>query len=80
MEDLEDQAADEKKLMVILGRITDPWRRKVRHPLINILFIGFCSMVGGCDDFVSMAAFGEIHRKRFEKYLDLSQGIPSHDR
>lgn len=37
-------------------------------------------MVAGCDDFVSMAMFGESHRKWFEKYLDLSKGIPSHDR
>jgi len=77
---MDDKGADQKKLMLILSRISDPRRRKVRHPLINILFIGFCSMVGGCDDFVSMAAFGEAHRKWFEKYLDLSQGIPSHDR
>lgn len=66
--------------MRILIRITDPRRRKVQHPLINILLIGFCAMVAGCDDFVSMAMFGESHRKWFEKYLDLSKGIPSHDR
>lgn len=77
---MEGSRSNEKQLMQILMRITDPRRRKVQHPLINILFIGFCAMVAGCDDFVSMAMFGESHRKWFEKYLDLSKGIPSHDR
>jgi hypothetical protein len=34
----------------------------------------------GVDDFVGMAAFCKAKRKWFSKYLDLSNGIPSHDR
>lgn len=60
--------------------IEDPRTRKVKHPLINILFIGFVAVLCGGENFVSMAEFGKAGRKWFSKFLDLSNGIPSHDR
>lgn len=49
------------------------------HPLVNILFIAVCALLGGANDFVGMEKFGKSKRAWFEKYLDLSSGIPSHD-
>jgi len=60
--------------------LTDPRRRKVTYPLINIVTIAVCAIVAGADDFVSIAAWGRQKREWLEQFLDLSNGIPSHDR
>ena len=60
--------------------LTDPRRRKVVYPLINIVTIAICAVVAGADDFVSIAAWGSEKRDWLAKILDLSSGIPSHDR
>jgi len=60
--------------------LTDPRRRKVTYPLINIVTIAVCAVICGADDFVAIAKFGNNKRDWFAKFLDLSAGIPSHDR
>ena len=60
--------------------VTDPRRRKVTYPLINVLVIAVCAVICGADDFVAIADFGEKKRHWFRKFLDLRNGIPSHDR
>jgi predicted transposase YbfD/YdcC len=60
--------------------LTDPRRREGTYPLINVVVIGVCSVICGADDFVAMAEFGRSKRKFLEQFLDLSAGIPSHDR
>lgn len=60
--------------------LPDPRRRKVVYPLINVVMIAVCAVIGGADDFVAIAEFGRLKKKWFAKFLDLSAGIPSHDR
>jgi predicted transposase YbfD/YdcC len=60
--------------------LTDPRRRPVVYPLINIVTIALCAVIAGADDFVSIAAWGCQKRHWLSKILDLSSGIPSHDR
>ena len=60
--------------------LTDPRRRKVVYPLINIVTIAVCAVIAGADDFVSIAAWARQKRDWLAKFLDLSRGIPSHDR
>jgi predicted transposase YbfD/YdcC len=60
--------------------LTDPRRRKVVYPLINIVTIAICAVIAGADDFVSIAAWGCQKRDRLATILDLRSGIPSHDR
>lgn len=60
--------------------LTDPRRRKVTYPLINIVTIALCAVICGADDFVSIAEYGRKKRKWLKQFLDLSAGIPSHDR
>jgi predicted transposase YbfD/YdcC len=60
--------------------VTDPRRRKVTYPLINIMAIAVCAVICGADDFVAIAEFGEKKRHWFREFLDLRNGIPSHDR
>ena len=60
--------------------LTDPRRRKVVYPLVNIVAIAVCAVIAGADDFVSIAEWGRQKRDWLSKLLDLSSGIPSHDR
>lgn len=62
------------------AELTDPRRRKVTYPLINVVVIAVCAVICGADDFVAIAEFGEKKRHWFDRFLDLSSGIPSHDR
>ena len=62
------------------AELTDPRRREVTYPLINIVVIAVCAVICGADDFVAIARFGRTKRDWFAKFLDLSAGIPSHDR
>jgi predicted transposase YbfD/YdcC len=62
------------------AELNDPRRNKVTHPLINIVVIAICAVICGADDFVAIAAFGRKKRRWFAQFLDLRNGIPSHDR
>jgi predicted transposase YbfD/YdcC len=60
--------------------LTDPRSRKVVYPLINIVAIAICAVIAGADDFVSIAVWARQKRDWLSKILDLTSGIPSHDR
>ncbi len=62
------------------GSITDPQiERTKRHKLIDILVIAICATICGCDNWEDMAAFGEAKVEWFGTFLELPNGIPSHD-
>ena len=56
--------------------LTDPRRRKVTYPLINIVVIAVCAVICGADDFVAIAEFGRTKRKWLAQFLDLQQRHP----
>ena len=60
--------------------LTDPRRGKVTYPLINILTIALCATIAGADDFVAIAEWATQKKDWLSLFLDLSNGIPSHDR
>jgi len=60
--------------------LTDPRRAQVTHPLINIVAIALCASIAGADDFVAMVDWARQHKDWLGRFLDLSRGIPSHDR
>ena len=62
------------------AELTDPRRREVTYPLINVVVIAVCAVICGADDFVAIADWGRAKRDWLAKFLDLSAGIPSHDR
>lgn len=49
------------------------------HPLINIVLIGLCAVLCGAQHFTQMEAFGKAKHEWLAKFLDLSNGIPSHN-
>lgn len=62
------------------GSITDPRvERSKKHKLIDIITITICGVICGGDSWVDIAMFGESKKEWFEGFLELSNGIPSHD-
>jgi len=53
---------------------------KVVHPLVNIVTIALCAVISGADDFVAITVWANEKRAWLAKFLDLRNGIPSHDR
>ena len=62
------------------AELTDPRRREVTYPLINVVMIAICEVICGADDFVAIAKFGRTKCQWLARFLDLRAGIPSHDR
>jgi len=60
--------------------ITDPrMSGKVRHSLLNILTVVLCAVISGSDDFYDIAEYAENKQAFFETFLELPNGMPSHD-
>jgi len=62
------------------AELTDPRVREVIYPLINVVVIAVCAVICGADDFVAIAKYGRTKREWFARFLDMSSGVPSHDR
>ncbi|MBC7869641.1 MAG: ISAs1 family transposase [Chitinophagaceae bacterium] len=62
------------------GRLSDPRiERSKRHKLIDVLTIALCGVICGADNWVEIAAWGEIKENWLRTFLELPNGIPSHD-
>lgn len=51
----------------------------VTHPLVNIMTITLCAVIARADNWSEVATFGEGKQAWLARFLDLSQGTPSHD-
>lgn len=60
--------------------LTDPRIDRTKyHQLLDILTIALCAIICGADEWVAMEEFGKAKREWFDTFLDLPNGIPSHD-
>jgi predicted transposase YbfD/YdcC len=50
-----------------------------RHHLLDLLTIALCAIICGADEWVAMEEYGKAKREWFATFLDLPNGIPSHD-
>ena len=57
----------------------DRQQRKVRHTLKDILVIVLFATLANADDWVEIALFAESYQDYLRKYIELKNGIPSHD-
>jgi predicted transposase YbfD/YdcC len=65
---------------ICLESVIDPRvKRRKRHKLVDILVIALCGFLAGCEGWVDVELFGISKRKWLEKFLELPNGIPSHD-
>jgi predicted transposase YbfD/YdcC len=53
--------------------------RSKKHKLVDILVIGLCSQLTGGNGFSDMETFGRIRKDWLMTFLELPEGIPSHD-
>jgi len=66
--------------LACLESVTDPRvNRSKRHKLVDILVIALCGFLAGCEGWVDVELFGISKRRWLEKFLELPNGIPSHD-
>ena len=62
------------------GRIQDPRiDRQKLHLLLDILVIAICASICGADKWEDVEAFGKTKKDWFKTFLELPNGIPSHD-
>jgi|SRR5215203_1560775 len=67
-------------LITELASIEDPrceW--KVEHRLLDILVIAVCAVLGEAETFEDIALYGRCKRAWLGGFLELPNGIPSHD-
>ena len=57
----------------------DRQQRKIRHTLKDILVIVLFATLANADDWVEMVLFAENYQDYLRKYIELKNGIPSHD-
>ena len=53
--------------------------RGKRHSLLDIITIAICAVICGADTWVYVEMFGKSKEEWFRTFLDLPNGIPSHD-
>lgn len=53
-------------------------RRKL-HKLIDIIIITVCAVISGANDWVAVETFGNAREEWLKTFLQLENGIPSHD-
>jgi predicted transposase YbfD/YdcC len=72
---------ERSSLVEALATVPDPRRqcKNLQHPLADVLALGFCGVLCGCEDFVEIEAFGRSKEAFFRRFLRLPYGIPSHD-
>jgi predicted transposase YbfD/YdcC len=53
--------------------------RRKRHGLLDILILAVCASLGGANGWADIARFAKAKLAFFRQFLDLPNGIPSHD-
>jgi predicted transposase YbfD/YdcC len=72
--------AETKTLLALLEEVPDHRKgNAVRYSLRDVLFLGIFAILCGADTYTGMSTFCELHLQDLRKYLELPQGVPSHD-
>jgi predicted transposase YbfD/YdcC len=69
-----------KELLKYLSTVIDTRQeRKVRHKMGDIIILVFFAALANMDEWVAIEIFGKEHQDFLSGYLELPNGIPSHD-
>lgn len=67
-------------LISILREVPDPRTgNATRHSLLDVLTIALVASICGCESCVEFADFAEDREELFREFLELENGLPSHD-
>jgi predicted transposase YbfD/YdcC len=70
----------DSSLLEHFADLNDPRvERTKKHKLIDIIAIAICGVICGADNWVEIAYFGEVKEAWLRQFLELPNGIPSHD-
>ncbi len=69
--------ADISKHFSKLGDLRE--QKKIEHRLLDMVVITICAVICGADGWVDIETFGNAKRAWFSQFLELPNGIPSHD-
>jgi len=69
-----------RKALIIFGGLQDiRQEKKIVHKLLDIVMITIIGVMCGCTDWEEVAEFGRARFLVLQGYLDLQNGVPSHD-
>ena len=69
-----------KELLDYVSTVTDfRQEKKVLHKMMDIIMLVFFATLANADDWVEIEVFGREHEVFLCRYLELPNGIPSHD-
>ncbi|MTH94675.1 transposase family protein [Roseibium sp. RKSG952] len=69
-----------KELLDSFSEIEDPRQgHKTEHLLVDILAITVCAILTHADSFEDIALYGRLKEDWLRRFLELPNGIPSHD-
>jgi hypothetical protein len=69
-----------KNLLKYFDMVSDNRQaKKVQHKMTDIIALVFLAMLGNANEWVAIEIFGKEHEKFLRRYLELPNGIPSHD-
>lgn len=67
-------------IWIHFSKLEDPRiDRQKLHPLMDIIVIAICAVICGAETWVDMENFGKARIGWFKKFLELPNGVPSHD-
>jgi predicted transposase YbfD/YdcC len=69
-----------ERIAIHFENVTDPRiDRTKHHSLLNIIILALCATLAGADSWIDVERFGLAKLDFFRRFLDLPNGIPSHD-
>lgn len=68
-----------EKLKKYFADVEDPRAENVSHLLIDIITLAICGLICGADSWVEIETYGNAKCWWFNQFLELPNGIPSHD-
>lgn len=72
--------AQNTSFTIFFSRLEDPrLNRKKRHSLHDIIAITICAVIAGAEGWTDVARFGKAKEAWLRTFLELPNGIPSHD-
>jgi predicted transposase YbfD/YdcC len=68
-------------LTEVFADLPDPRREtdNKRHFLVDILTLAVCAVIGGAETWDAIAEYGRTKEQFFRRFLELPNGVPSHD-
>lgn len=75
-----DEDMTTASIVEYFSKVRDPRIERARlHPLTSVLVLSLCAVVCGANSFVAIEYFGKSREPWLRTFLDLPNGIPSHD-